>query len=398
MHRLTSVLGMPQHRFASLHVVGTNGKSSVALMTAALLEAQGVDTGAYLSPHLERWSERIRIRGEEIEAGAFASAVQRTAQATVTVNRTLEEGDAVTQFEVATAAAFVAFAAARVGSAVIEAGLGGRLDATNVIPSRVAVLTSVGRDHTQWLGDSEEQIAAEKLAVVRDQATLVLGRVGPSIEELARATAAERGARVIVAPPDPGPDVELRAAGPFQRRNFAVAVTAAEAFLGELDPEAVRRVGAALVVPGRLQLVDAEPLTLVDAAHNPQGAAALAEALPALARGRPVFACLALLADKDAEGVVAALGPAVEHVVCTELPERALEGSGRPGAVARPASELLAACRALGLSAEAIVQPLSAIAHTRRLAESSEGVALVTGSHYLLGALWTGRPAQSFSR
>ena len=232
MHTLCTLLGMPQHRFASIHVVGTNGKSSVTRMAAALLEAHGIAAGACVSPHSSRWSERVLIRGEEIGEQDFAAAVQRTAETAETVNRKLEEGEAVTQFEVATAAAFVAFAAARVEVAVVEAGLGGRLDATNTIPSRVTVLTSVGLDHTEWLGESELEIAAEKLAVLRDATTLVVGRVAPEVLALAERTAAERGAELVRAAEDPGEELRLGAAGAFQRRNFALAMAAAEAYLG----------------------------------------------------------------------------------------------------------------------------------------------------------------------
>src|SRR5581483_9874169 len=158
MRRLVSLLGMPQHRFASVHVVGTNGKSSVTAMVAALLEAHGRAAGAYLSPHAERWSQRVIVRRSEIGREPFARAVERVAEAVPVVNRALEEGDFVTQFEAATAVAFVALAQARVEFGVIEAGLGGRLDATNVLPSRVTVLTSIGLEHTQWLGDTEELI------------------------------------------------------------------------------------------------------------------------------------------------------------------------------------------------------------------------------------------------
>ena len=189
--------GMPQHRFASIHVVGTNGKSSVAEITAALLEAHGTSAGAYVSPHDERWRERVRIRGAEIEPAAFAAAVERVAQAVETVERTLDEGESVTQFEADTAAAFVALAAAGVEVGVIEAGLGGRLDATNVLPSRVTALTSVGLEHTEYLGETELEIAAEKLAVLRDHTTLVLGPVSREVEELARRTAAAHSARLV---------------------------------------------------------------------------------------------------------------------------------------------------------------------------------------------------------
>jgi dihydrofolate synthase/folylpolyglutamate synthase len=320
MRKLTTALGLPQHRFASIHVVGTNGKSSVARMTAALLEAHGVGAGACLSPHTSRWTERTLVHGEELGVAEWADAVEQVARAAEGVNRTLEEGDAVTEFEAATAATFLALASARVEAAAIEAGLGGRLDATNTIPSRVTVLTSIGLDHTEWLGETEVEIAAEKLAVLRDQTTLVLGRVSPAVEALAERTAAERGARLIRAAEDPGPELRLRAPGGFQRRNFALAMAASEAFLGELDPELVAKVAASVPVPGRLERIAERPPTFVDAAHNPDGAAALAEALPAVTGGRRVVACLAILADKDAAAMVRALAPALDRAICTELP------------------------------------------------------------------------------
>jgi dihydrofolate synthase / folylpolyglutamate synthase len=384
MHRLTTALGMPQHRFASIHVVGTNGKSSVARMIAALLEAHGLSVGACVSPHAARWAERVLIHGEEIGPADFDAAVERVSQAAEVVNRTLEEGEAVTQFEAATAAAFIAFAAARVQVGVIEAGLGGRLDATNTIPSRVSVLTSVGLDHTEWLGETEAEIAAEKLAVVRDNSTLVLGRVSPAIAALAERTAAERGARLVRAADDLGLDLRLRAAGPFQRRNFALALAAASAFLGELDPGLIAEVAATLTVPGRLEQIAQSPLTLIDAAHNPDGAAALAEALPGLAAG-PVIACLAILLDKDAAAMVRDLAPALERDVCTELPADALAAHGRPGAASHPAGVLAALCTDVGLAAEARPNLSEALAEARELAAAvSGGTLLVTGSNYLL--------------
>lgn len=376
MRTLSTLLGLPQNRFASIHVVGTNGKSSVTRMVAALLEAHGVSAGACVSPHASRWSERILIHGEEIAAAAFAAAVERAAQAAAAVDRGLEQGEAVTQFELATAAAFVVLASARVEAAAVEAGLGGRLDATNTIPSKVTVLTSIGLDHTEWLGESEEEIAAEKLAVLRDHTTLVLGRVSPAVRALAERTAAQRGAGLVVAPEDPGPEVELRAAGPFQRRNFALARAAAEAFLGELDPERVRAVAAEIEIPGRLEQVGDDPPVFLDAAHNPDGAMALAEALAGIAAGRPVIAVLAILADKDAGAMVEGLAPALAHAVCTELPVSGRRGFG--------AAELLRACESSGLEAEAEDDLAAAVARGRELARERHGILLVTGSHYAL--------------
>lgn len=389
MRTLSTLLGLPQHRFASIHVVGTNGKSSVTRMIAALLEAHGVSAGACVSPHTERWSERILVHGEELGAVEFTAAVERAAVAAETVNRTLEEGEAVTQFELATAAAFVALANARVKAAVVEAGLGGRLDATNTIPSKVTVLTSVGLDHTEWLGESEEEIAAEKLAVLRDHTTLVLGRVSPSVAAMAERTAREQGAKLVVAPEDPGPEIRLRAAGGFQRRNFALACAAAEAFLGQLDAEQAGAVAASLEIPGRLERVPGEPPAFLDAAHNPDGAKALAEALHEVADGRPVIAVIAVLADKDARAMIEALAPALGRAICTELPSadgpetsiyRTFQAR-RPGF---EAAELARVCADAGVPAEAEADFAAAVARARALARREVGVLLVTGSHYAL--------------
>jgi len=376
MRKLSTLLGMPQHRFASIHVVGTNGKSSVTRMTAALLEAHGVSTGACVSPHTSRWSERVLVHAEEIGAAEFAAAVERAAQAAEAVDRALGEGEAVTQFELATAASFVALAAAGVEVAVVEAGLGGRLDATNTIPSRVTVLTSVGLDHTEWLGETEEEIAAEKLAVLRDHTTLVLGGVSPAVRELAGRTAAERGAELVLAPEDPGAEVRMHVPGRFQRRNFAMACAAAGAFHGELDREKVREVAAGIEIPGRLERIADEPSSYLDAAHNPDGAAALADALPEVAARRPVVAVLAILADKDAEEIVAALAPGLAQVVCTELPSA--------GRRLFPAGELARICTGAGVSAEAEADFATAVTRARELAREHGGVLLVAGSHYAL--------------
>jgi dihydrofolate synthase / folylpolyglutamate synthase len=316
---------------------------------------------------------------------AWEKAVEQVARAAEGVNRTLEEGEAVTQFEAATAASFVALANARVRAGVIEAGLGGRLDATNTIPSKVTVLTSIGLDHTEWLGETEVEIAAEKLAVLRDQTALVLGEVSDEVRALAEATARERNARLILAPPEPEFEVRLRAPGEFQRRNFALACAAAEAFLGRLDQGLAAEVAADVTVPGRLEQVADSPPVFLDAAHNPAGAAALAESLPAVAAGRRIVACLAIFADKDAVATVAALAPALDRAVCTELPAAALEGHGRPGARSRPAAELAANCEAAGLVAEAQPEFDAALKRAMELAaEEPGGLVLIAGSHYAI--------------
>ncbi len=175
MRRMMTVLGSPQERFGAIHVVGTNGKTSTTRMTAAILRRHGLRTGAYTSPHLTSYTERVQIGEREIETDAFAAAVARAAWGAERVNRTLAEDDHVTQFELLTAAALWAMAEQGVEVAVVEAGLGGRYDATNVLASRVSVLTNVGLEHTRWLGPTVRDIAAEKLAVLRPRTTLALG-------------------------------------------------------------------------------------------------------------------------------------------------------------------------------------------------------------------------------
>ena len=387
MRRLCTLLGMPQNRFASIHVVGTNGKTSVTRMTAALLEAHGVSTGAYLSPHIHSWRERVMIRGEPISEEAFVEALERAEESAQVADRAAGDEGPVTQYELLTAAAFVAFAAARVKFGVIEAGLGGRLDATNVIPSQLTVLTSVGLDHTEWLGETVEEIAAEKVAVLRDHTTLITGRLPAGAWEVTQLEAGQRHADTILVESDPG-------ASTYRRQNERLALAAAEHTLGRLDPEDETTLQG-VFIPGRAQMVPGDPPEIFDAAHNPDGARALAEVVPELAGAREVACCLAVLEGKDATGIVNALAPAVSRFVCTEIPPDAIEGSGRPGGRARPALELAALCEKAGVRAEAVPDPLQAWARARDLAREGNGVALAAGSHYLLSCIWTERPAQS---
>ena len=376
MRRLLTALGSPQERFSAIHVVGTNGKSSTVRMAEALLEAHGVRAGAFLSPHLTTFAERIRIGDRDLEPDVFGAAVQRAAAAAAKVDRGLEPGDRVTQFELITAAAFDELARRQVEVAVVEAGLGGRHDATGVLRAPVVVLTNVGLEHTRWLGPTIADIAREKLAIVRPDATLVLGqaaegdaakrrgRLTPEVEELAVAT----GARIV----RPGPaDLDTPLPG-YQRTNFAVACAAAREQLGVLDPLVVERVAARITVPGRLQVVAERPLTILDGAHNPSGVEALAAALPE----RPFVAVVAILDDKDAGAMLRALLPRCERFVCTAAPNpRALS----------PAT-LASLVEQLGASAEIVPAPRAAVTRAQELA-GPEGAVIATGSIYLIAEL-----------
>jgi dihydrofolate synthase / folylpolyglutamate synthase len=376
MHRLMTVLGLPQRRFASIHVVGSNGKSSTARFCAAILERHGLRTGSYTSPHLRSFRERIEVGEKAVSEADFAAAVTRAAEAAQMVNRTAEADDHVTQFEALTAAAYHELARGGVEVAVIEAGLGGRFDATNVIPSKVQVLTSVGLEHTRWLGPALTDIAGEKLAVVHDYSTLVVGQLPPSVRTLAEDTASARHAKLVTAAPI---DMPLRAAGGFQHVNFGLAAAAAEALLGRpLDDEALRRAAAETVVPGRLEPVGERPLTLHDGAHNPSGASALAASLPdVFGERRPRVAVIGVLEDKDAAGMLETLLPHFDRVVFTR--------PANPRSLS-PATLVTLAEKLAGPPAETIADPRAALARARELAGPG-GAVLATGSIYLIADL-----------
>jgi dihydrofolate synthase / folylpolyglutamate synthase len=375
MRRLMTALGSPQERFGSIHVAGTNGKSSTVRMTAAILRRHGLNVGAYLSPHLVSFNERIRVDDEDLDPDRFGAAVARAARAAEKVNRTLEEGDRVTQFEALTAAAYSELGEAGVDVAVIEAGLGGRYDATNVIPSRVQVLTNVGLEHTRWLGPTIADVAAEKLDIVRPGGTLVVGAdLDGEAMALARRVSASRDAKLVVAPAETG--LELLAQGAHQQRNFAVARAAAEAFHGALDDAAVVA-AAATLVPGRFQVVDENPVTVVDGAHNAAGMAALAQSLRSFAAGRRVVACVSVLDDKDAAGMLRELLP-----LCTEV---VFTASENPRAL--PAATLESLCGQLGGPPARTVAGARRALDTARAAAGPGGVAIATGSIYLIADL-----------
>jgi dihydrofolate synthase/folylpolyglutamate synthase len=376
MRRLMTALGSPQERFGTIHVAGTNGKTSTVRMTAAILARHGLRAGAYLSPHLVSFTERIRIDDRDVSDERFGAAVARAARAAEKVNRTLEADDRVTQFEALTAAAYSELAEAGVDVAVIEAGLGGRYDATNVIPSRVQVLTNVGLEHTRWLGPTISDVAAEKLDIVRPGATLVVGAdLHPDAMVLARRTCEERSATLVVAPAHSG--LELLAQGEHQQRNFAVARAAAEAYHGALDDTAVAEAAAATLVPGRFQIVDDDPVTVVDGAHNPAGMAALAGSLRTFVGDRRLVACVSVLDDKDAAGMLRELLPLCAEAVFTQ--------SANPRAL--PAGTLESLCGQLGgPPARTVAEPRRALAAAREAA-GRDGVALATGSIYLIADL-----------
>jgi dihydrofolate synthase/folylpolyglutamate synthase len=393
-------LGDPQDAFDAIHVVGSNGKTSTVTMAAALLRRRGIRSGAYVSPHFVSFRERVLVDGVPAPPGPFAAAVERVREAA----EELEAGRAgedpldgpVTQFEAVTAAAFLVLAEAGVECAAIEAGLGGRWDATNVLPPgrpgpRVAVLTSVSLEHTRWLGDTVEAIAGEKVAVLRPGGILVLAEgLPPAARAVAERIAAERGATVVEAAADPGPDVPTPGAAHYQRRNLATAIAAVGAQLGPAagrDPVAERDVATRVVVPGRFEVVErpAGPgggVTVIhDGAHNEAGFRALADALDAAAPSRPLVAVVGVLDDKDPAGMLAALDRWCDVLVAT--------APSNPRRL--PADELAAVAATALPGRETHVSPAAhgALDLARTLA-GPRGTVLVTGSLHLVADLRRG--------
>ena len=321
MHALLRDLGEPQRRFPSIHVVGSVGKGTAVRTIEALLCAEGLDVGAYLSPHVRGWAERIRLRGEETD---FEAAVARV--------RPDAERVGATQFEALTAAALVAFADARVDVAVVEAGLGGRLDATNVIGARVVLLTQVVREHTEVLGQTPEQIAGEKLAVAHAASIVVL-------PDNTFAHLVETPARIVV----------------------GGAREAAEAFVGR---PVVHDVSVAL--PGRLERRGDD---VWDGAHTPEAVEWLLDRIGA----GPYALCVSILRDKDVEGILERLAVLGEVMVATRSSNpRALE----PEELARLARPYFG-------HVETIADPATALARAKTFGSP----VLVTGSLYLLADL-----------
>jgi dihydrofolate synthase / folylpolyglutamate synthase len=314
MRALLSELGEPQHAYPAIHVVGTNGKSTATRRAAAFLQREGLSTGAYTSPHVSGWSERIQVDGEDADIEQALGRVREPA-----------ERLGATQFEVLTAAALVEFAAAQVDVAVVEAGLGGRLDATNVLDARVVVLTNVALDHTDVLGETREEIAAEKLAVVSPGATLIVGEPewgGVYAEDVARA--------------------------------------AAEAFLGRALEGDVE-----ISLPGRFDVVGEDVFA---GAHNAAGAEWLLGRLPR----RDYVIVASILADHYSAGLLAALAGAGNTFVAT--------ASGNPRAI--PADELARRAEPFFEHVEAEPDPERALERAR-----ADGPVLVTGSLYLISDL-----------
>lgn len=346
MQELVIRLGHPERKYPTIHITGTNGKGSTTACLAAILQEAGFRTAMYTSPHLERYTERMRIDGLEVEETVFARAIEQTAAAA----RAMEKDglEHPTQFEVLTAAAFVMFAAMQVDYAVIEVGLGGSLDSTNVIDSRVAVITNVTLEHEDRCGYTVPEIAEHKAGIIKKKAQVLTAAEGEALEVIQR-RAVECGASVQVLGRDwqaqiqsmslagiawmlQQPDgsrwpLKTRLLGEHQAYNASLAVMAA-LMLGEtaVNQEVVDRALAKAYWPGRFEVLRIQPPLVVDGAHNPAGAAVLRRTLDQVFPGSAVLFLLGILKDKDIEGITSVLVREQDRVIAVRpLSERAAE-------------------------------------------------------------------------
>jgi dihydrofolate synthase/folylpolyglutamate synthase len=393
---LCAELGEPQLAYRCVQVTGTNGKSSVTRMVAAILAAHGERTGAYTSPHLVSYTERIEIDGTQVSENEFARGISAALGAAE------RAGGEYTEFELLTAGALWLLRQRGVCLAVLEVGMGGRWDATSVVVPAVAVVTGVALDHTERLGDTVEQIAADKAHVIKRGSVAVLGPGTAAVRAIFESRAEQVGAKVVtVGEGDvhfsvlwwaqrPGGDTVLRViargcdfgevgvtAPAYQAPNVATAIAAAQAALeGAIDVETTRRALARMTFPGRFELVLREPPVVLDGAHNPEAAGVLATAIAQAwpdPEARPV-AVIGILADKDAESIVRALAPVVRGFVCT--------ASASPRALPAEALADLVE-RVTGARPPALADLPSAVEEGRRLGRTAGAV--VTGSLYTVG-------------
>jgi dihydrofolate synthase/folylpolyglutamate synthase len=377
---LLELLDHPERAYPSVLVGGTNGKGSVAAMLDAMLAASGLRTGLYTSPHLVRPNERIRILGDDVATPELHRVLEIVRAG---CERGLADGSLAEHpsfFEVMTAAALCAFRDAGVDAAVLEVGLGGRLDATNATEPLVSAIVTVDLDHVDTLGTTLEAIAHEKAGILRAGRPLVSGVVQRDVAAVLRARCEASGATFVDARMTQLPSgVRLSLDGDHQRANARVAAATFQAFslaIGRSDdPRAIRHGLETTRWPGRMQLVPGAPPILLDGAHNAAGAEALAAHLALRAGPKPVL-LFAAMADKDIAGILAPLAPHVSSVVAT-----------KPNVLrAAESRDVAAAARALGLPAGAEPETVRALEKARSLAGPG-GLVLVAGSLYLVGAV-----------
>jgi len=400
---LVDILGSPQLTYSTIHVGGTNGKTTTSRMIDSLLFSHGLRTGRFTSPHLETYRERIAINGEPIDPKDLIFAYNDIAAYLDLMDTKFN--DPISFFEAVTALGFVAFAEHPVDVAVIEVGMGGEWDATNVVDADVSVLMPIGFDHMEYLGHTLHEIAATKAGIIKEGGFIVLAQQEPeAAKELIR-KAAEVGADVvregieytvasravavggqlitITGLHDTYDDIFLPLHGKHQAANAASALVAVEAFFGDqpLDIEAVRAGFAAVTSPGRCEVVRRDPTIILDAAHNPHGAKALAETLTSEFNFDEIIAVVGVFGDKDATGILQELEQIVDHVIVTQSSSTRALSSGE---LEKIASTVFGHDRVFEVSnLEAAIDRAVSDA-TRPLSEDTIGI-IVTGSVVTVG-------------
>jgi len=371
---LLDKLGRPDRSLICVLIGGTKGKGSTAAFLARILAAAGVRAGLYTQPHLQSYRERIRVAGVAIAPAELAQEVRALQDALAGLRRDQPGAGEPTTFELTTALALHHFAMSGCAVAVLEVGLGGRLDATNAVAPAVSVITPISRDHLEILGPTLTDVAREKAGILRrDQPAFVAPQL-PEPAAMLLASAAAAGARVTVVPPL-GPDIPVALAAEHQRINAALAAATARALPGVAVSEHAISVGLARAAwPGRFEVVPGAPTFVLDGAHNDASAEAFAAALRSYAGGRPIDLVIGVHADKEVDAVLRPLCAIASRVIATR--------SRSPRALA--AADIAARCRALGIATE--IEPTVAGAIDRARGDStSETVVAVTGSLAVVG-------------
>lgn len=390
---LLSALGNPQDSFRSIHVAGTNGKGSVSSMTASVLKEAGFRTGLYTSPHLVKFNERITVSGKTISGNELIEAAREVK----TASKKAGLSD-VTFFEFTTAMAFLHFRKKKAEFAVIETGMGGRLDATNLIIPMVSVITNIALDHTAWLGSTIKEIAAEKAGIIKPGAPVVTGVAQRTALSVIKAAAKKASAPLYIMGKDFHAEgecasfsysglsggltgVKLTLSGAHQVGNAALALAAIEILRAQgvsITERAIRKGLREAAWPGRFEILSRRPLVVLDGAHNPDGAASLKNALSSLKKKRLILV-IGIMSDKDMDGILKELVPASDLVIAT-----------------RPKGERSATLSVLMQAASRYGKPVAGIEAVKDACKKALSLASTTDCVCVSGSLFTVGEAREY--
>ncbi len=401
--RVLDMLGNPQHSFDAIQVTGTNGKTSVSHMISKILQEAGFNTGLFTSPHLETVRERVAVNGQIISVDSFTSVMDKIVPFIERAEKEL--GEELTYFEVVTVLCFEFFRASGIDVGVLEVGMGGRWDATNVVDSKVCVITNVGLDHVKELGPTRTQIAREKAGIISPGSVVVTAEVAREILEIFSQECLKKNARlcvfgrdfkldyvlpyrvrgeapaqlisIIIPNEERYSDIKIPLLGKHQTVNAACAVFACKRFVESsneqrrLETETVRSALGSVRIPGRLEVVGERPLLVLDGAHNPDGVSKLVSSLASEFEYKRLIFMVSILDDKDAWKILEILGSAADLIVCAQ----------NRSARAIPAAKLARICEALRIKHELKEDFAEAMNYACEIAQP-EGLVCVTGSLY----------------